>query len=445
MNLIESIYSQVKQRINQPSKTDGRIWVVTLLLLYFGLLYFADYFIPYQKFWKILGVPTMTPIFADLRGVLASFECTRLGYDVLYELPCDVYAFRRFDVKGNPYPRIWTSLTGLGLDQSHAIALGVLFAISFYLCTLIIIGRLNKYEALIYSLVLCAPPTMFLIERANVDIVIYVLLFIALIITQSQHITIRIAGYATLLIPTFLKLLPLFSLSIILKEKKRDSMLLLVSLTTVCLVYFWNIRDELKAIRSFFSGVEPWYSFGHKILFHELFKVYFPANLFARKAHMISLLVLITFIALSIMIVTKALISLIEYFKRINYFHSSEFASKTTREILCIDSFRLGSSLYLGTYLTTIVYDYKLVFLIFAIPQILLWIKQDEKILGMPSCFALLGIISTFYLSPFFYEWLFDEFVNWFLWVYFLYSFVLVFPDWIKIPIHNFMANSSKN
>lgn len=62
----------------------------------------------------------------------------------------------------------------------------------------------------------------------------------------------------------------------------------------------------------------------------------------------------------------------------------------------------------------TISYDYKLTFLLFALPQIIEWSKQDHSLV-MPSSLALLGIIATLYLSPFFYPWLLDEIINWFL------------------------------
>ena len=216
MNLIQPIYQFIKQKINYESKIDGRIWVSLVLLAYFGSLYLGNFFVPYQKIWGKLGIPTMTPSFADFRAVLAGFECTRLGYDIFQQMPCDPWG------RTWAYPLLWMKFEWLGLNQSQTVFFGVLLAIIFYSVTLILIGKLNNYEAIIYSLMLCSPPLMLLIERANVDVIIYDLLFLSLVIVSSKHLVLRFLGYVTLLIPSFLKLLPILSLAIILKEKKRS-------------------------------------------------------------------------------------------------------------------------------------------------------------------------------------------------------------------------------
>ncbi|MGA7954696.1 MAG: hypothetical protein WCA07_14375, partial [Gloeobacterales cyanobacterium] len=103
-----------------------------------------------------------------------------------------------------------------------------------------------------------------------------------------------------------------------------------------------------------------------------------------------------------------------------------------------IDSFRLGCGLYIGTFMLGSVHDYKLVFLLFTIPQILDWIKRKGE-LSLPSSFALLGIIATLYLSTFYYL-IFDEVINWFLLGYFVWSFLFSLPVWTKSLVHNILS-----
>ena len=55
-------------------------------------------------------------LFFDARNLTAAWECQRLGYDPLYENPCDPW--------GRPlmYLRPWLLSACLGLDQSHTFA-----------------------------------------------------------------------------------------------------------------------------------------------------------------------------------------------------------------------------------------------------------------------------------------------------------------------------------
>ena len=56
MDIVNSIHLQIRKMLKQPSKIDGRLLVIAALLGYFGLLYLANFFVPYHKFWRKLGV-----------------------------------------------------------------------------------------------------------------------------------------------------------------------------------------------------------------------------------------------------------------------------------------------------------------------------------------------------------------------------------------------------
>ncbi|MCZ8028430.1 MAG: hypothetical protein O9332_24365 [Microcystis sp. LE19-10.1B] len=175
--------------LKKQSKIDGRFLVVAALLGYFGLLYLANFFVPYHKFWRKLGVPAVKSPFIDLAAVLGAFDCDRLTGEVsLTNNSC----FTQI-----AYPSSWSSLTWLGLEQRDTIFLGVFFALIFYGITLIIIGRLNYQEAVVYALILCSPPVMLLVERGNVDIVIYSWLGVGLMMIKNsrEHLTYAISNY----------------------------------------------------------------------------------------------------------------------------------------------------------------------------------------------------------------------------------------------------------
>ncbi len=75
MDIVNSIHIQIRKMLKKQSKIDGRFLVVAALLGYFGLLYLANFFVPYHKFWRKLGVPAVKSPFIDLAAVLGAFDC----------------------------------------------------------------------------------------------------------------------------------------------------------------------------------------------------------------------------------------------------------------------------------------------------------------------------------------------------------------------------------
>jgi len=435
--IFHRIHNLTKHLLTKYSSFDGRWLVGFSLIAYFALLWLANWkLMPYFKFWKKLGVPAVDLLFLDTNIVLSGFECTRKGYDVLLENPCHPGTGRD---TGIIYPRIWWKLTGLGLDQSDAIILGILFALIFYGITLFLMGKLNIYEGIIYALIMCSPTVMFAIERGNPDIHIYILHFIALMMAQSHKLWLRIIGYVSLLIPIFLKILSFFSLAIILKEKKNTFIFWFLSLVMTSLIYVYSIKDEISVSQKGLP-LRMQYSFYYKILLTKLTSVFNPEKIFSNKFNLILIFLLIIGLVILIGIIVKVSIGIFNDIKYNLLLEQSTIPNDNhVYNSLLLDSFRMGSSFYLGTFLVTTSWDYKLIFLLFTFPQIIAWIKENHQ-LSLSSTFALLGIISTFYLSSFQYRWLIDEVINWSIWFYFLYAFVLTLPKWIKILPNNLFS-----
>ena len=440
MNIINSIHHYVRQLINHKSKIDGRMWLATAVFTYFGMIYLANLFVPYQKIWVRLGVPAMSHIFADLEVVLGGFECDRLSGNISLENSC----FPRPPIY---YPRAWSLLTGLGFDKSDTVFLGILFALLFYAITLIIIGRLNSQEAILYSLVLCSPPVILLIERSNVDIIVYSFLGLGLIaIQKNQGLITRCCVYFLIFFLGVLKIFPIFGLAVILREKRSNFLIFLTILTTAFLTYYIYNLGDMKAIPEYFSrrvGSHAAVGFGYKIL---LFKIqgFLSKVASISSASDIKKIFKIVFYILassSIMLIfIRVLLGIYNDFKK---WLNSDFLSKNLIQSLdksqCqyIDYFRLGSGIYIGIFLLVgRASDYKLAFIIFVIPQILAWIKGNNE-LSLPSTVALVCIVGTLYTSPFLYPWGVDEIINWLLCLTLLYILILSFPKWLKSLIYS--------
>ncbi|NCR47070.1 MAG: hypothetical protein GPJ03_24840 [Microcystis aeruginosa G13-01] len=417
--------------LKKQSKIDGRFLVVAALLGYFGLLYLANFFVPYHEFWRKLGVPAVENPFIDLAAVLGAFDCDRLTGEVsLANNSCFTQIF---------YPSSWSLLTWLGLEQRNTIFLGVFFALIFYVITLIIIGRLNYQEAIVYALILCSPPVMLLVERGNVDIVIYSWLGVALmIIKNSRALIFRLCAYLLIFFWGVIKLFPIFGLAVIFKEKRNLFLFLAAIFTTAFITYFLASIGEMKTISSFHDGLRIWYSFGYKVLFGAV--KYILSRLTSGETDIkekLKYMMYIIMILYTMSILTRVLLSKFKIFKE---WLSSDFVSTDSDKSLdksrYIDYFRLAAAIHLGNFLVIgMLYDYKLTFLIFALPQILDWIKQENQ-LSLPSSMALVAMVATFYASPFLYPWLVDEMINWLLAANLLYISLLSMPEWLKSLVH---------
>jgi len=421
--------------LKQPSKIDGRLLVIAALLGYFGLLYLANFFVPYHKFWRKLGVvAAVKNPFIDLAAVLGAFDCDRLTGEVsLTNNSC----FNQIS-----YPSSWSLLTWLGLEQRDTIFLGVLFALIFYVITLMIIGRLNYQEAIVYALILCSPPVMLLVERGNVDIVIYSWLGVGLmIIKNSRALIFRLCAYLLIFFWGVIKLFPIFGLAVIIKEKRNIFLFLAAIFAAAFITYFIASIEEMKTISQAFDVESVWFRFGHQALFLKVKTFLLNLSLSTggetdiKKTLRYMMYIIMSL--LTLLVLTRVLLSKFKIFKE---WLSSDFVSADSGKSLdksqYIDYFRLAAGIYLGNYLVIgLVMDYKLTFLIFALPQILDWIKQENQ-LSLSSSMALVAIVGTFYASPFLHPWAIDEIINLLLFANLLYISLLSMPEWLKSLVH---------
>ncbi|NCS17987.1 MAG: hypothetical protein GPJ02_21820, partial [Microcystis aeruginosa G13-12] len=301
---------------------------------------------------------------------------------------------------------------------------------------------LNYQEAVVYALILCSPPVMLLVERGNVDIVIYSWLGVALmIIKNSRALIFRLCAYLLIFFAGVIKLFPIFGLVVIIKEKRNLFLFLAAIFTTAFITYFIASIGEMKTISQAFDVERVWFRFGHQALFLKVKTFLLNLSLSTggetdiKKT--IRYIIYIIMSLLTLLVLTRFLLS---KFKNFQEWLSWDFVSTDSDKSLdnsqYIDYFRLAAGIYLGNYLVIgLVMDYKLTFLIFALPQILDWIKQENQ-LSLPSSMALVAMVATFYASPFLYPWLVDEIINLFLFVNLLYMAILSMPEWLKSLVH---------
>lgn len=126
-----------------------------------------------KRFFDLVGVPAMPHPFVDTEAVLAWLECHRAGRDMA--LPCNVGYTR------NPlnYPRTWLFLARSPISWDHTWHVAVIIEVLFFAATLVLIWPYPKAALLPMTAALASPPLLFALERANVDILLFLFLFLA--------------------------------------------------------------------------------------------------------------------------------------------------------------------------------------------------------------------------------------------------------------------------
>ena len=118
----------------------------------------------------------------------------------------------------------------------------------------------------------------------------------------------------------------------------------------------------------------------------------------------------------------------------------------------------MGAAVYVGTFLLGNNFDYRLAFLILVVPQLVEWMRSDNKtyrviswssmILVLVSCWHLwiieIPLVSIFRSvedSKKFWI-ILDEVLNWLLFASLAYLLIASTPDWLKHPFRSLLPKS---
>ncbi|HJZ12735.1 MAG TPA: glycosyltransferase 87 family protein [Acidobacteriota bacterium] len=386
------------------SKFDGRWIAMLFLILYFTAIFVSSFYTDYDQFWAdTFRVCTSRPRFLDMHHLTSGLECHRLGYDVLRQNPCEPNKLPM------TYPRIWLNLAALGIDQSHSDLLGVLCAMLYFLCAFFIAGKLNTIEGIFYGVILCSPSLMLAVETGNIDLIIFILLSAALLLIKRN----RAFSYLIIFFAAVLKYFPISALLVAVKERKRLFWLVGL-LIAMFAAYIYFTYDEALLIHSQVQR-STYISFGGFILFRILHHL----------THEVTPLLYwrIAFVG------TVGAAIVIAYLQA---------ARKRTlaHNVDSIDGFRMTAGIFITSFLLWDNWDYRFIFLVFALPQMWKWIRVKDPLAPITAA-ALVGIPMTLWLSggcppemnfhtirSFFV----DELINWFLFYYFVYALMATWP-----------------
>jgi hypothetical protein len=184
-----------------------------LLLCAFALLYRVDYAV-YIRVLDAYGAAPYRFPFVDIFTNLAALDCARSGVDVYVANPCDVVGWR---YNYSPLLLLGTHLPiGRSATMAFGLALDLLFLASL---TLLAPPRRLAEQALRVAVTLSSA-TVYGMERANLDLLLFVLAVAAATLLAQPGRT-RLLGYPLLLLAAVIKYYPVVTLLVMAKERRR--------------------------------------------------------------------------------------------------------------------------------------------------------------------------------------------------------------------------------
>lgn len=177
--------------------------------------------------------------FHDLGGVLASIECWQRGVDVYSSNPCDA------ENRSWPYSPLVLRLAFVPTDMGWLWLQGCVLALLFLLSLRWLPPARRRGDLLWILAATFSSATVFALERANLDVLIFVLVAAAGALGLRRPFAWRAAGYLLVLVAGLIKYYP-FVLFLLALRERLSRCLQLWGLAALSLVLFaWAYHPEI--------------------------------------------------------------------------------------------------------------------------------------------------------------------------------------------------------
>jgi hypothetical protein len=387
------MFAPLRRVLTWGSRTDGRIILLAAVAVYLGAIAAA------RAWWRVdlwprLGVPSGPSLFFDARNLTAAWECQRLGYDPLYESPCDPW--------GRPlmYLRPWLLLTPLGLGQPHTVAVAATLIVVMFVSFALLVGRVSAGTGVVLALAACSPAVMLAVERANMDVALFSIVTVSILIWRLAARLADVLSPTLVLIAATAKIYPVFALPAFAMTRRPVA----VRAASACLAAFgvyavYNYRDIVHAAAIAIQG--EGYSYGARILPAHLYHL-FGADRWAGPAAVKQAIAGIPLAVVAAVIFVRIQRGL---------GHDDSLVVPGTPLLLAL---HVGGLIYLGTFALANNFDYRLVFLLLTLPQLVEWTCLAGHRLSSLAAATLVAVVVMLWigsLSPWLDTW--DELASW--------------------------------
>ncbi len=327
-----------------------------------------------HRAWGRFGVRTLSSPFLDMRSVRSAWECARRGVAVLPANPCDPLS------RPANYPAVWLLPSHLGLGQSSTVPLGVVTAIVFFAAALAVIPRVgDAYDGLVYGLALCSPSVMLGVERGNVDLLIFALVVLAVALLRRAGRA-AIASPLLLLFAAILKLFPIVAAPVFFRLHRRQGFVPFSAVVAAFGIYalatLGTIREIRRAVPQptiYAYGINPFGDWASNLF--ATYRIHLAGSVW--DWHLVGL--------------TLAFAVVMQPHLR-SRLDAQDGDPSGQRDL---DFFIAGAVIYVATFCLFQNFEYRLVFLLLTIPQLLRWARERHAL----GSLGLLLVLLTLWLG----------------------------------------------
>jgi hypothetical protein len=362
----------------------------------------------------------------DFRLIPGSAESFVHGFEPSVENPYDPNK-RIFN-----YPAFWRLFFYTGITQADTVWISIVMIVLFFISVFLFPQKLSIPGAIAMLFVLFSPASMLLYERANVDLIVFV---ICVMIVLAEG---RSAYLATVLIMfgTIVKLFPFFGVTVLWKESKNKFLTLFAACFIVLVTYMLATLSSVKASWNLTMRGDG-SSYGT-----DIFVTRYGTAITSAFSHWLPPAPLTLLVKYGSLAVALVLITVVVIRALVKTGQPDVLAERN------LAAFRMGASIYVGTFLLGNNWDYRLAFLVLVVPQLVEWTRSKEKTYRiaawMSVVFVLLSCwhfwINVIPLVSIFHSvndsrkfwFILDEIFNWLLFASLAYLLFASAPQWVK-------------
>jgi hypothetical protein len=297
----------------------------------------------------------------------------------------------------------------------------------FFIGVMLFPEKLSIPGAFWMLLIVFSPASMLLYERGNADLIVFFLCAMTLLATGYS------ANWTAVLIiiGSIVKMFPLFGITVLLKESKQKFWKLVLGCILFMIVYsLLTFQSQSAAWNTTMRGDGLSYgTFVFVTRFNDYFQLYFPGLYSYDQWRLLFEILAVVLILLSVVPAVRGV----------------QLPASDDRNLA---AFRMGASIFVGTFLLGNNWDYRLAFLIFVIPQLAQWFYSVNKRHRTIAIGTMLAVILSCWHMVFLIDIpfipldneidrfvVFDELVNWLLLMGLAYLLAATIPDWLKYDL----------
>jgi hypothetical protein len=246
--------------LTRSASPPGRpVWEIPFLIaLLAATIWVACFYTP--GVWLLTGIGEADRPFLDLRHLLAAGQAAQLGLNPHVSNPLDPY-HRLFG-----FSDWWLASGHLGLTLKDTAWLGLTRA-----STVLLLKPAGRRQGAGLLLVLVSPPLLFLANRANHDLVVFVLMSLALGCLRLERTSVRALAILLLAVSAVLKYFPLAAVVLLLDARTRREFAGWILLYALVLVLAWPSLEQALHTAASHTPAPAWlFAFGAPTFFRNL-------------------------------------------------------------------------------------------------------------------------------------------------------------------------------